>query len=135
MCLTRVGRNKVAKEDIIVYKLLKKKINCSPFQGMEYEADRVYRAKLGRADSYWDKPEIYEGLHAYLGKCSRMIAQKDRTECKVVKMTIPAGTKYALGRAGDIVAECLVTGDLKAIRGRDIPKTKVYSWGQWSYDI
>lgn len=135
MCLYRVGRNKVAKEDIVVYKLLTRRLNLSPFQKMEYKANTVYNAKLGRAEVCGDVSKIYEGLHAYVGKCARMLAQMENCECKVVKMVIPAGTKYALGEKGDIVSECLLSGDLKPVRWRCIPKTMTYLCGIWSYDV
>lgn len=135
MCLYRVGRNKVAKEDIVVYKLLTRKLNRSPFQNMEYKANTVYNVKLGRAEVCGEISVIYEGLHAYVGKCARMFSQIEIYNCKVVKMVIPAGTKYALGEKGDIVSECLVSGDLKPVRWRDIPKTMIYWCGMWRYDI
>lgn len=118
MCLYAKGyriKYEIAEEDIVVYKRLTKD-NYSPYVKFEYKSNTVYKTEKRLTSP--NRRDIYVGLHAYVSRSTA------RRECyfnsdapfyneKVVKMTIPAGTRFALGTNDEIVSECLVTGRLR----------------------
>lgn len=122
MCLTVFGkrvRYKKAKSDIVVYKILVKKTNLSPYRDFQYLPNTEYSSVKLRAThhSAWnddDEWEIEEGLHAYT-TLVRARFMLDYNE-KVVLFVIPKGTRYVIGEDWEIVAERMITGDLKGIK-------------------
>lgn len=118
MCLYAKGsriKYEIAEEDIVVYKRLLLD-NRSPYMKFQYKSNSTITLKK-RLVAY-ARFEISEGLHAYVSrKTAKRECYKGKTysycDEKVVKMIIPAGTRYALGTNDEIVSECLVTGRLR----------------------
>lgn len=118
------ARPKIAKEDIVVYKSLSKRLRYarvvwqSPFRGMYYKRNTTYtvpeltkRRKHDRFSVYpstdWSsgKPirgyssSIYKGFHAYT---------YNRIMC--IPMIVPKGSRYYISRNGlEIVASSIKT--------------------------
>lgn len=101
-----------AKEDIVVYKILKQKTNESPYYIFKYEAGTLYR--LRRALNVWFGM-VYTGYHAYLDRDTAFF-RKTINKTKVVKMIIPKGAKFCVGTRGDVVSTSLRSGNLKALK-------------------
>ena len=97
---------KVAKEDIVVYKLLTITVNSdypqSPFYDFEWKENVLYSAPLGifkarsTADSF-----IEEGFHAFYSKDGI----DRRSKYTLYEAIIPKGSNYFIGDNNDIVAD------------------------------
>lgn len=109
----------IAKKDIIVYKVLRKN-NTSRYKrfkfkkGYQYTNDKFgfsYYDYYKYYDSYkpiiklW-KLSIEEGLHSCIDKNSTN--QHNHGDSKIIKMIIPKGSEYFLGKRGDIVSNKLI---------------------------
>lgn len=123
----RKPRAKVAKEDMIVYKVFSqisqtyydynkcgyvtKDIFCTPYQNMEVPKKMSFvmcESNFGlRKRASWDNAgwEVHEGIHAY--QDSRCVHVSTNTNYEIRKCIIPKGTKYYIGRY-DIVTELLI---------------------------
>lgn len=104
MCLTAIGKPKIAIEDIVIYKILKKDLT-SPFKNFQYELNKLYEDDSeitfetipfvsevkflgpGFYHSYIDKESAYKTLQ-------QMNKYQDH---KLYKGIIPEGTKYYQG--------------------------------------
>lgn len=105
---------KIAKEDIVVYKLLNKvgKEYSSFFRYMPYKQNTLYTVPRFVKDSCmcYASDNFYgyieDGLHAYT-KMHNFIAYRGKV---CIKMTIPKGTKYYISDDGtEIVSLALKT--------------------------
>ena len=114
MCLTATHRRvKIAKEDIVCYKLLDSKLK-SPFKGFKYKLNKLTVSNLDIPDE--DK-DIYKGLHAYQNISS---ANSDIKGIRlffgiitdVYKAIIPKGSRYYLGKHNDIVSNQMIIKEL-----------------------
>lgn len=129
MCLTTIRRwgdvasaeissPNTLSSDMKVYKVLKvttknrKKTYSSPYRHFPYEKGiHYYQTKDWyttsiRADLYGSVyMEINQGLHAYVNPHFAGFISNNQV---IVEMIIPAGAKYYLGNAGDIVANQLI---------------------------
>jgi hypothetical protein len=105
---------KIAKKDIPVYKILynvDENTGDAPYQLFRYERGWHYyqegkypfSIEIVPRTTYWNIM-VEEGLHSYIRKPSILDILGDR----VVKMYIPKGAKYILGRSGDIVSDQLI---------------------------
>lgn len=98
----------IAKEDIIVYKVLDQN-NYSPYRAYKYtEGFHYYETgdiipEVGKCST---DIIIKKGLHSY---SSYTIASTRRNSTdKIVKMIIPKGSKYFIGKNEDIVSDNLI---------------------------
>lgn len=116
----------IAKEDIIVYKVLRLKNNIwptlsglSPFQDFKYIISKTYTSKFilgdySRPYDIYDTPEyhleIENGLHAYVNSSNVFMnrTMQSSKPHKVFKMIIPKGSKYFVGTRHDIVSDTLI---------------------------
>lgn len=116
----------IAKEDIIVYKVLRLKSKfwpalsgLSPFQDFKYIVGKTYTSKFILGD--YSKPfnihnspdyrlEIENGLHAYVNPSNEFMkrALSSYRPHKAFKMIIPKGSKYFIGTRHDIVSDTLI---------------------------
>lgn len=115
MCLIPKESAKIAKEDVVVYKILIKDSYgsyMSPFRGAIYQI-----GELKTANIKYDKQllpvyhhEIYgtvinEGLHAYTTEASAVLKSfLIATTTFVAKAIVPKGAMYVLGIIDDIVS-------------------------------
>lgn len=107
----------IAKKDILVYKILQKYNNHSPYYYMKYEKGFLYYQDGKRQFSSYIMPlvfswnlEINQGLHSYKNK-------KVAEDClfsvftdpsyKIVEMIVPKGSKY-FENDGEIVSNQLL---------------------------
>lgn len=116
----------IAKEDIIVYKVLRLKSNfwpilsgLSPFQDFKYIIGKTYTSKFVLGDysrpfNIYDAPEyhleIENGLHAYASSSNEFMNRtlSSSKPHKVFEMIIPKGSKYFVGTRHDIVSDTLI---------------------------
>jgi len=116
----------IAKEDIIVYKVLRLKSKfwpalsgLSPFQDFKYIISKTYTSKFilgdySRPYDIYDTPEyhlkIENGLHAYVNSSNVFMNRtlSSSKPHKVFEMIIPKGSKYFVGTRHDIVSDTLI---------------------------
>jgi hypothetical protein len=127
MCLfTTQKRNLTAKEDIVVYKVLREDL-ASPIKGFRYEYDKVYKTKIGkRFKTTIDLVREYErevrvgkidclginrGFHSCVNveNAIKLCAEMQTINLfSVYHAVIPKGSKYCKGMGGDIVSDQLI---------------------------
>lgn len=115
-CLKATER--IAEEDIIVYKVLLERDDgsyCSPFQAMKYEKGKTYCADVKGSYQRWFHEDYYviisEGLHAYTKEsyASNIFGPNNFCSCEHFEMTIPKGAKYWISLDGrEIVSDTLI---------------------------
>lgn len=101
MCLTtKQEKPLVAKEDIICYKFLDKKMK-SPFRNFQYQLGKIYTDDVEEyITEHKDWKFIGAGFfHAYLNKDDVVNYQKEyrNTQESIYKCRIPKGTPYYSG--------------------------------------
>lgn len=105
---------KTAKEDIVVYKLLLYKFSrlITPFHCKEINFHNnkcILTANFTKRFSALHRGYIVEqGIHAF--RCKET-AEKELIHCpypKILEAIIPTGTRYYIGKDGDIVSEKLI---------------------------
>lgn len=117
MCLylTEKSGIKVAKEDIICYKVMEKrnKTLISPYQYMRYECGtmRVSETPITVKHGFVMGPYVEEGFHSVSNEKEAKRLKSDLqtyiwlynsdAQYVVVKCLIPAGTRYAVGFFSD----------------------------------
>lgn len=121
MCLyTKQILPKVAKKDIVVYKVLDHNM-FSPYYGLSYLLNRKITSKLMRYDHVWNPSTqifiVEEGLHAYTKRrvayvkqhyLNKVDGEDFLTTYSVYKAIIPKGSKYYIGLNGDIASDALI---------------------------
>jgi len=113
MCLYAIGGIKTAKEDMIVYKVVRRG-NISLYQRFKYKPNTLYRLRKKLViikHRLNPNPQVDAGFHAYQNKWVRDVFLEE----KLVAFTIPKGAKYVVGDNGDIVSTSIRSGSLKAI--------------------
>lgn len=116
----------IAKEDIIVYKVLRLKNpfwptlrGLSPFQDFQYKIGQTYKSKFVLGDyskpyDFYDTAEFHldieNGLHAYVNASNVFMnrTMESSHPHKVFEMIIPKGSKYFVGKRYDIVSDTLI---------------------------
>lgn len=96
---------KIASRNIIVFKILDKTTNKSPYYHMKYEPRGLCKSRLKIVynENYLD---VNNGLHAYTTK--RAANKRKDYYKKIVEMTIPKGSKYIIGYNNTIVSNQLL---------------------------
>lgn len=112
----------IAKKDIKVYKILEnlnknKTTGYSPFKYMKYKKGFQYTEShfnMNIEEYYTSLYElcINQGLHAYIKKNSEglkcHLSQFSYSSPEIIEMYIPKGSKYFLGKDGEIVSDNLI---------------------------
>lgn len=115
MCLIPKESAKIAEEDIVVYKILSKRLDgfyTSPFKEAVYQIGELKTAniKYDKKPLQFDHCECYrtiitEGLHAYTTEASAMFMSFYlATNTFIAKAIIPKGAMYVLGEGKEIVS-------------------------------
>jgi DNA polymerase II large subunit len=122
MCLT-IDRTKhqkidgkyipfVAKEDIMVYKLVNDPNNDSYYEA-PYQCGYIYDSPILEADlvidPYW--PEVDNGIHAFTNLDRAKVLKYETAVIpnpRIIECVIPKGSQYFYGRKEDIVTNCLI---------------------------
>ncbi len=117
-------RPKIAKKDIVVYKILKNRrvgLSGRPawatvYQNFKFSKGYHYYQEVYKSegefgisfkqDSLGVRVRIDEGLHAWTTKSTA--SRNCFGDVKIFEMIIPKGSKYYLGRNGDIVSNNLI---------------------------
>lgn len=106
----------IAEKDIIVWKILTND-NISIFEDYQYGPNKSYPEVAFGKDNNLDYL-IHAGYHAYVSRqYARNAKNSDMifySNCKVVKFIIPKGAYYYIGWDDDIVANKIISGDLKS---------------------
>lgn len=116
MCLVVKSGPHISTKNITVYKILQKYwhsddeslIGFSPYQGFAYDKNTSYFTKFKKSEE--KQYRIFAGFHAYISKKEADYHFHPQCNQIIVKMTIPAYTKYYRGFRGDIVSEIIITG-------------------------
>ena len=100
MCfrLTKKQRIKIAKEDIICYKIVDKYLK-SIFQGFQYKLGETYSISEFPAYTQLNVRDvllIYEGFHSYINDPCALIGTLR------IKCVIPKGSKYHVNKEEDV---------------------------------
>lgn len=115
MCLIPKESAKIAEEDIVVYKVLSKRLDgfyTSPFMGAVYQIGelKIANIKYDKRPSQFYYCESYrtiitEGLHAYTTEASAVFMSFYLPiKTFVAKAIIPKGAMYVLGQGNEIVS-------------------------------
>lgn len=105
--IKKIHKRFIAEKDINVWKIIRAD-NSSEFRGFKYTANKTYPHKELRVRN----SEVEAGYHAYTTRDNARSRKNGYRALKLVKFTIPKGTKYFFGDNNDIVAECIRSGDL-----------------------
>lgn len=116
MCLIPKESAKIAKEDIVVYKILVKYLDgvyYSPWRDAPYKIGKLYTANIRyrlhvRADVNFLIRDwiIEEGLRAYIDYSTAILKSMmvPVSGLFIVKAIIPRGSMYVLGAGSEIVS-------------------------------
>lgn len=110
MCLYPTHKRvKIAKEDIVCYKVLTS-IMKSPYRDFQYERNKMYSIKLLKIDKNNNDLEINEGYHAYVSYdgAYSSTAIMFLYDTFIFKAIIPKGSKYYLGTDNEIVSNQMI---------------------------
>ena len=143
MCLTvnkhyhKKGYSLVAKEDILVYKLLERRLYVyrTPFRRflINFSNNGIFqykKTKMGKVyilGAHLNSAEIEEGLHAYVFK-SDARENKDDYANVLCRAVIPKGSRFFIGIHRDIVSNQLIVF-------KNIPALKKWANGKKLVEI
>lgn len=113
-------RARTAKEDIPVYKIIKKS-NKSLHRGFKYTRRKDYEHEKLKHFLYDNDYIVEYGFHAYtsLERASEAwegLLFWDRIDTKIVRFTIPAGAEYFMGEDGEVVSGKIRSGELRPLK-------------------
>ena len=137
MCLKRASELKIAEKDLCVLKVLSyydfnRKLGYSFFQSSLQRIGQLYRSVLG-VNPY--STSIEKGLHSiridtkYKGDWFSALDLESRSNVLVICLAvIPKGSKYIIGKEGDIVSNKLMILEPIISSSKDLEVKVPYSY-------